>query len=239
MSSVREEKINRPPLSFCGLRSGANFAWLSGNIPPPPFKFTRLKMWRLPPCLNSQAPSPVVGKECRRCRSNGSGDDWSGGKESRDRVCSLRKHVVHACALCMSYVCVCLTGICECVCLVCAHKFLVNARLWWGGFTAKETAGHLAPRWRDPVLDPTGRRWHSDVQDEAQEWTSTGAQKKNKPQRQLVPALAPWKLKCFYSRKGKKCASVRTVLLHWQAPAYPSFCILFLVWKTKLSAELK
>lgn len=49
-----------------------------------------------------------------------------------------------------------------------------------------ETAGHLAPHWRDPTLDPAGRRWQSDMKDEAQKWTSTGTEK-TKPCFSLLP----------------------------------------------------
>lgn len=67
-----------------------------------------------------------------------------------------------------------------------------------------ETAGHLAPHWRDPTLDPAGRRWQSDMKDEAQKWTSTGTEK-TKPCFSLLP---------HYSSSLKTVSA--TLLLLWQ-----------------------
>lgn len=105
--------------------------WQRGNISFFPF-FTVLKTWHfplmsqsLPPPPHRQThrhypPSPVVRKECLSCRSNGSWDDWSGGKETRvmikSTVWASMHTFVHACAVCMSQTCGCTTDICVCVC---------------------------------------------------------------------------------------------------------------------------
>lgn len=76
----------------------------------------------LPPPTHTLPPSPVVRKECLSCRSNGSWDDWSGGKETRViiglqsvRACiHLCMHVQYACHV---HVCVPPAFVCVPACL--------------------------------------------------------------------------------------------------------------------------
>lgn len=53
-----------------------------------------------------------------------------------------------------------------------------------------ETPGHLAPHWRDPKLDPAGRKWQSDMKDEAQKRTSTGRERTKSLFRLLLHLLS-------------------------------------------------